>query len=416
MTNRLSALGGLSATTTLLVALGLALPACDGDTSSPGGTTPGGDATPIDSGGADVGAVTDASGDVDSGGLEDGAGSVDVAADDDAASDAQDSAAPLEDVGATGDAGDAEDDAGAEPLPLHEAYELEAEAYPESVAFDPVSRAFFTGSLKLGNVLRTDGVTGAQSEWFAGNGPNEWLVLGLEVDATRRRLWVCTVEGKKMLRGEVWAFDLESGERTLTVDLEDAAPGGLCTDFAVHSDGSVYVTDREAGRIYHIDPSVPDGLSIYVEDPQLAPELIGQNGIVLTPNESALLSEKYLPQKLVRVDLTIPASPVVTTLDLDFGDLTGGADDMVVYDGRAYLVMEDRLAEVTFDDESWSSGEVTSVFPILPSKEGGLVGGFSGLTVAEGAIYASRSDVLLFAFDTPSTLPFLLQRVDLTAP
>lgn len=393
----------------LCVAGGLALPAC-GDDATPAGTS-GGDVASTDAG--DAASSDDASpGDAD-GAAVDAAAGADVSVTVDAALDGGADAGP-DDV-STDAAGGPDADAST-PEPLQESIVLTGDAWPESVAFDPLSRAFYTGSLVLGNVLRTDAVTGAQSELFAGNGPGEWLVLGLEVDAPRRRLWVCTVQGKTMIRGEVWLFDLDSGERTLTVDLEDAAPGALCTDFAVHSDGSVYVTDREAGRIHHIDPEVPNGLSIYVSDPQLAPELIGQNGIVLSPNEHALISEKYLPQKLVRVDLTIPASPVVTTLDLDFGDLDGGADDMVVRDGRAYLVMEDRIAEVTFDDEDWTSGSVTGVFPILQKPAGGLVGGFSGLTVAEGEIYASRSDVLLFAFGSPNTEPFLIQRTSVPHP
>lgn len=401
--------------TMLCAAAWLALAACGDEERTPATGTGATDATapdaggdtggaPKDTGGAAPDAATDGAGepgDADGGGRS--------PADGGAAGDT--GGGPGDAGGSAGDAGDAGEDTAQAPE-LLPSIELEGEAWPESVAFDPLTRAFFTGSLALGNVLRIDAVTGAQAELDPGNGA-EWLVLGLDVDAPRRRLWVCTVFGKTIDRGEIWAIDLDTGARALTVDLEDAAPGAACADVVIHSDGTVYVSDRQADRIYRIDPTAPAPLSVYVSDPQLAPEIIGQNGLVKSPNEHALLASKYLPQKLVRVDLTIPASPAVTTLDLDFGDLDGGADDLTVLGGRVYVIMEDRIAEVTFDDEEWTAGSVTRVIPALPKPDGSLVGGFSGLAVAEGHLYASRSDVLLFAFGSPNTEPFLLQRVEI---
>ncbi len=40
------------------------------------------------------------------------------------------------------------------------------------------------------------------------------------------------------------------------------------------------------------------------------------------------------------------------------------------------------------------------------------MGGVSGLTVAESALYASKSDVVRFAVGLPPQLPFLIHRVE----
>ncbi|GMV38975.1 MAG: hypothetical protein AMXMBFR64_06910 [Myxococcales bacterium] len=324
----------------------------------------------------------------------------------------QDAGAVGADSGAVvgGDAGGAGGDSSPTVSPLLDLYELGGDAWPESVAFDPVTRAFFTGSLTRGNVTRTDGVTGALSELHPGNGDG-WLTLGLEVDAARRRLWVCTVKGKSIERGEVLLLDVDSGALTARVDLEEAAPGAACTDFALRSDGVAFVTDRQAGRIYEIAAGAQPVLKVLVSDPLLDPEAIGQNGIVLSPDEKTLISGKYLPPRLIRVSLDTPA-PVVTALDLDFGDLAGGADDLVIFDGRIHVVVEDTVAEVVMNAD-WTAGSVTAAIPVHPNGDGSLQGGYSGLTVAEGAVYASRSDVLKFAVGAVNVEPFVIRRLSI---
>jgi len=339
---------------------------------------------------------------------------------DDASSDAAASDVGAADVGATDTAsedagidapddtsGDAASDA-ATPDPLLTSIVLEGEAWPESVEFDPTTRTFYTSSLVLGSVLQVDGVTGAQTEFFAGNG-EEWLGLGMAIDVDRRRLWFCTAFTKQIERGEVFALDLDTGDVEARFDLEDAAPGGACTDFALTASGAVYVTDREAPRIYRIDLDAEAPLTIAVEDEALEPEFVGQNGIVLSADETTLISGKYLPARLVRIDLA-GGPDAVADLGVDFGPLTGGADDLVVLDGDLYVVMEDHVARVTLDAE-WTSAVVAETYAIVANDDGTLLGGFSGIIAAEGELYVSRSDVVLFAIGLDPAADFVIQRV-----
>ncbi len=293
------------------------------------------------------------------------------------------------------------------PAPIAPLLVLQGDAYPESVDFDPISRRFFVTNLKRGDVSAVDVQTGASTVFHAGNGDG-WLTLGLDTDAERRRLWVCGVLGKTLERGELWQLDLDTGERLLTVDLTTARPGGACADFARDADGGVYVTDRQAGRIYH---SALDGeLRVAVEDDLLAPVVIGQNGVVLHPSQKVLISGQYLPVRLLRSDLSDPAAPVVTALELDVSFLEGGADDMVAVGDTLFVIVEDRLVEVALGGDAWSTASITTTTPLWEDGDE-TVGGFSGIALAEGALYASRSDVVLFGFDQPSERPFVIKHV-----
>lgn len=329
----------------------------------------------------------------------------DEVATDDVATDDDMTAQPL-------DADDPEtlsSDTGA-PTSLQAVYTLGEKAYPESVEFDPVTRRFFTASLELGNVVVTDGVTGESGEFFAGNGEPGWLGLGMQVDAPRRRLWVCVARGKTIDYGEVWQLDLDTGARLARLNLGDTADKGACTDFALADDGGVFVTDRQHGRIFRVSGGPTPAATVAVEDSALDPVAVGQNGIVLNPNQKVLISGKYLPVRLMRSDLTNPAAPVVTELSLDFSFLAGGADDLVLHDEKLYVVVEDRVVEITFADADWTAASITTTVPIWEEGED-LIGGFSGIVVAEGALYASRSDVVLWGFGAASERPFVLRRI-----
>ncbi len=193
------------------------------------------------------------------------------------------------------------------PAPLLAEYALDnAQAYPEAVTFDPVERAFYTGSLALGTITKTE-ADGQQSEFFSGNTSGEWLVLGVEVDPERRRLWACAALGKDLSASEVWLFDLESGERIWQSSFEGVHVGAACSDMVITSDGIAYACDREAGNIYRLDADTQN-IEIFATNPLLDPEIIGQNGIALSADARFLLVVKFLPARLMRISLENPNS------------------------------------------------------------------------------------------------------------
>ena len=86
--------------------------------------------------------------------------------------------------------------------------------FPEGGAFDTVDRSFYVGSLEHGTITRLD-AAGHESTFFAGTGEDARYTLGMQVDAARRLLWVCTTKDSL---GSVWIFDLTTGSRVSTIE------------------------------------------------------------------------------------------------------------------------------------------------------------------------------------------------------
>lgn len=238
--------------------------------------------------------------------------------------------------------------------------------HTEGGIYDPAGHAFFVGSLGSGGVYRIDAATGVQTTLFEPDEPGVWWTLGMDLDVVDNTLYVCAMDDRRELdeeheyAGWLWAFDLATGERVIRQALGEAADGGTCTDVAVAEDGTVYVNDRQNPRMYAFD----DGdLELIAEDDALAGGLVGQNALVVTPDQSALLSLVYLPSRLVRIDLG-DYSVSEVDIDGDFSDLTpalSGADGMTL-DGEDALVMfTSQLNRIVPVTPAWREAVSTTV-------------------------------------------------------
>lgn len=317
--------------------------------------------------------------------------------------------ASLPDAGAPDATVDASSTADAGPRSFLARYPLDAR-FPEGGIYDPASHSFFVGSLDDGTVHRVDAATGAEAVFFSEDAPGVWWTLGMDVDLARNRLFVCAMDdrrgvgsGDPAYLGYVWVLDLETGTRVARYDLSDAFVGATCTDVAVAADGSAYVCDRESPNIYRIAPG--GGLSLFVTDPLLDSSVIGQNALVVLPDQSALLSVVYLPSRLLRVGLS---DGVVTevSIDGDFFDglpALSGADGMTLSDDGTLLVQFtsqlNRLSPILAD---WSTA--TSATIDVPA-------GMTDVLHTPGGDYLLNGQAVSFAFDrTPE--PFALVRFD----
>jgi hypothetical protein len=132
----------------------------------------------------------------------------------------------------------------------------EKDLVPEGIAFDSGDGSFYVGSLlkrKIVRVLR-DGSAADLA------GPKEGVpgdVLGLRVDAARRRLWAAVVvrEGRPKDRPSAALLLVELPSGQIRASYEPAADGRhLFNDVALLADGTVFVTDSEAGTVYRLRP------------------------------------------------------------------------------------------------------------------------------------------------------------------
>jgi sugar lactone lactonase YvrE len=279
-------------------------------------------------------------------------------------------------------------------------YPLDAK-FPEGGAYDSAAHAFYVGSLGDGSIHRINAATGAEEVLFTESAPGKWWTLGMAVDVERRRLWVCAMDDRSPdpRAGYIWVFDLESGERVANHALADAAPDATCTDVALTKAGVGYVGDREVGNMYKVDPS--GGASMFASSPDLEANFVGQNAMVVLPDESALLTVLYLPSSLARVDL---ADGSVTKVDIQgpFEDTSAlaGADGMTFMDGSAYVAFTSKLVKVTPQSMEWSAAT---------SKEAALPSGMTDVIPTPEGLYLLNGQSVVFAFGSVPE-PFQLVR------
>lgn len=132
--------------------------------------------------------------------------------------------------------------------------------FPEGIAADEASGAFFVGSVRHGDIVRVD----AEGEVapFARLG---WSALGMRVDRRRDLLWVAIsglaqrVELPPDRRGRagVAALDLEDGA-VLGEYLLPAGTERVAGDLVVAADGGVYVSDSIAGGVWVLRPGTAE--------------------------------------------------------------------------------------------------------------------------------------------------------------
>ncbi len=289
---------------------------------------------------------------------------------------------------------------GAMPVDYEDVYPLDT-TYPEGGTFDPVEQMFFVGTLEGGEVHRVDPRDGTSTLVFEEPTAGEWMTLGMAVDASRRRLWVCAADRQTdPYTGQVWVFDLDTDDRLEVVELSHAGEAAWCEDVAVAGDGTAYVTDRENPNIYRVSDDFE--ATLFATDDALGSPLIGQNGIIVLPGDEALIAAVHLPAALNYVSLSDGAVTPIE-IDGDFVDagIGSGADGMVLVDGELYVVFDGELARVAPTLADWSAAFSTAVE--LPR-------GLTDVIDTPGGLYLLNGQAIRFALGQEPNGPFELVR------
>jgi hypothetical protein len=145
----------------------------------------------------------------------------------------------------------------------------ERDLYPESIAWDPVSRSFYLGAMGAmfkRKIVKVD-AAGVASDFVAPGAHGLWTVLGIKVDAARRELWAnsCNLgQGPAMAdpepgtvgRAAVLRFDLATGRLLRRYDgPADVRP--LCfNDLDLTPSGDAYISAGPSG-IFRVDRAAP---------------------------------------------------------------------------------------------------------------------------------------------------------------
>ena len=198
----------------------------------------------------------------------------------------------------------------------------DARLLPEGIAFDPSGRRYFFGSLAQRKIVVSDGRGTVRD--FSRLDDRLDTVLGLTVDARSNALFAVSTNGfedsaKVERRNAVLRYDLKAGR---LASRHDAPAAKQLNDVAVGPDGTLYVTDSEAGTLFRMRP----GESVLT--PFGTPAAVrGANGIAASPDGTLYVT---LSTGIGRID---PRDGAMKRLDQPDTVVTGGIDGLYWYRG-----------------------------------------------------------------------------------
>jgi sugar lactone lactonase YvrE len=195
---------------------------------------------------------------------------------------------------------------------------------PENIAYDAPRDRFLGGDLERDGLieLRRDG----SFRPFATEAGIDGRVLGLKIDTRRNLLWgvaftrLTAAAGDSVqppARSQVFALELPGGKLVHRIASPQDGRSHLFNDLVIGENGTVYLTDSEAGAVWALEGK---RLRLLHEGP---PERFAYpNGITFLPGERGLLVAYW--QGLLTINLPGgPATPVRVANDSIVGRIDG---------------------------------------------------------------------------------------------
>lgn len=216
---------------------------------------------------------------------------------------------------------------------------------PEGIAIGALPVAYI-GSMADGSIYRANLVTGQGDILSRGPGTP---ALGLQIDH-RGRLFVAGGTG-----GDIRVVDIWTGAVLANYQV-GTAPDTFVNDVVLTPTGA-WFTDSRAAVLYHLpigsDGALPRPEAVQrlplTGDIAYVPEAFNANGIVRTPDGTALIIVQSVTGRLFRVD---PATGATRQIDLGTEAVPDG--DGLLLDGSTLYVVQNRrnaIAMVTLDPE-----------------------------------------------------------------
>jgi sugar lactone lactonase YvrE len=234
--------------------------------------------------------------------------------------------------------------AGADPRPS--SYVVPGAAvFPEGVAFQPSTGAFFVSSTGDGTIFRGHVSEPMTQIFLAGGQDGRTTAVGLEIDDTR--LYVAGGP-----TGRIFVYDTET--RALLASFETGA-GGFLNDVATTKSGDAFVTDSARPILWRVSAdltTVEPWLNL-TGTPAAYTAGFNLNGIVATPDGKYLIVAKSNTSQLFRIDLETKEVVEITT------DEPTGGDGLQLRGHTLYAIAGGAIVEVRLSGD-YSSGDVVS--------------------------------------------------------
>lgn len=243
------------------------------------------------------------------------------------------------------------DSVGAGTGPRRVGFELaEFDLLCEGIDHDPVTRRFVLGSAHKRKILTVD-ADGRAEVLVPADGDGLLAVLGVRVDAPRRRLWAVSVGDSAMTTpppgtdglSRVHCWSLEDGSLVGRWDAAGDSVRHGFNDLALRADGSVVVTASASGALFTVAPG-DEALSVLLPPGTLR----GPNGIAIRDGVAWVSEYVY---GVARVDLSTGAVERVRT---PASITLVGIDGLYLHDDELVAVQNyaglDRIAAFALED------------------------------------------------------------------
>jgi hypothetical protein len=279
--------------------------------------------------------------------------------------------------------------------------------FPETIEYDRERAKFLLGSFSEGAIYAV--ASGGQVSPLVRD-PRLCSVLGIAVDASRRRLWAVNSDlgscskpsaaGPKRLAA-VGQYDLTTGDALGYFDLAPLLPGPhLLNGIALDDAGNAYVSDSFASALYKIDTQ--GQATVLLASQLFAGPAINLNGLVVHPGGYLLVIKKS-DGRLFKVPLAEPRRFSQVKVDRA---LIGG-DGLVLVGERSLVIVANRTPEQTSNtafalssSDDWSSARVDAQQPLGDDYSTTAV-------VRDGKLYAVSSRLNQFIQASPEVRPHL---------
>jgi len=275
--------------------------------------------------------------------------------------------------------------------------------FPESVT-STRDGTLYVGSLGRDSVYRARPDSARAENWIAARSNGLQTVLGVFADEASGTLWVCASasggRGGAPVVGEtaVKAFALADGSFKASYPFPG---GGLCNDFAVAANGTLYAADTAGGRILRLVKGATT-LEVWAAG---NPLLASADGLALLA-DGALYVNSFGGGTLARIPINADGS-AGTIAKLETSRPLSQPDGMRTVGPRTMLMIEGagRLDEVTING---ARAEIRTL------REG--LTGPTAVTFTGGTAYVAEGRLSLLSDSTRDPGPFRLVGVPYQLP
>ncbi|XP_054779301.1 uncharacterized protein LOC129287132 [Prosopis cineraria] len=235
--------------------------------------------------------------------------------------------------------------------------------YPEGLAWDPLTRHFFAGSLNQRIIAAVTHAGVSETFIFDSSLPENVSFIGLSVDSVNRRL-LAVVHSIEPLPpfDALAAYDLRTRQRLFLSVLPDDGGAGrpIANDVTVDDEGNAYVTNSAGSYIWKVNGK--GEASIFSRSPQYTAHPVdrdvqynncGLNGITYV-GKGYLLVVQSNTGKMFKVDARDGTARLVKLNE----DLMGADDIALRNDGVVLVVSPVNKLWYMKSQHNWTEGRV----------------------------------------------------------